>query len=168
MYMDKLCEFDPFGSAITVTRVSTNIWDVGVSGGLPPSPQGRDMGIDGMVLDIFAVVETAFTAAGAATLQVQIQAALDNAGSPGTWYNLMMTDAIPVANLVAGVEICRTPLPMWQPAQAGVDKPPRFYQLNYVVATGPMTAGAVQAEIVLHNARPQTKLFYPSGFNPSN
>src|SRR6185312_15492509 len=99
-----------------------------------------------------------FTAGGAATLQVSIQAAVDAGGggsaqTPGTFYDQVMTGALPVANLTAGREILRTPIPRWQVCAANVNTRPRFYRLNYTVATGPMTAGAVLSTVVGSSGR---------------
>lgn len=149
MLIDSTNLFDPAGTAITVTANSTNILDMGITGGLP-SVQGRDIAIGAYKLSVRAVVQAAFLAAGAATLQLQILAAPDNgSGAPGTFSIYAQTDAIPKANLTLG-QFIELPVPP-APPQAGGNpedgepSPPRFYKLNYVVATGPFTAGTVQA-----------------------
>ena len=87
---------------------------------------------------------TTFTAAGAATLTVQLQEAPDTAtsGTPGTWTPIAQTDAIPVANLTAGTKIAEFTIPPKGP-EVVASAFPRFFRLNYVVATGPMTAGTI-------------------------
>lgn len=148
MLIDSTQVFDPASTAITATADSTNILDAGITGGLP-TVQGRDLG-PGSKLSARVVVQAAFTAAGAATLTVQILGAPDNgSGAPGTFSVYAQSDAIPKANLTLGAFI-ELPLPP-APPQAGGNpedgepSPPRFYKLHYVVATGPFTAGAVQA-----------------------
>jgi hypothetical protein len=158
MMIDGLLIFDPAATLITVTAPSTNVLDLGV---------GRDLAPGGPVLDVFGMVNTTMTAAGAATLQASIQGAPDNGGVPGTWVDLMMTGLLPVANLVAGVEFLRTPLPYLNPAMAGNTKLMRFLRLNYTVATGPFTAGAVYTALIPHGGR-QNNIPYGSGFNPFN
>ena len=147
MWIDSNLLFDPANTAITASAASTNIFDAHITGGLPGSPAGRDLG-PGKVLIARVVVQQTFTAAGAATLQVQLQAAPDSSGSPGTYVTLSQTDTIGKAALVAGAVIS-LPVPQ-APPQFDTTPPfakplPRFYRLNYVVATGPMTAGQVQS-----------------------
>ncbi len=143
MILDKSLQFD-CGSAITVTTPSANTIDLSA---------GRDLGAgDGPTLKLVCTVVAAFAAAGAATLQVQFQTAPDNA----TWSNLAMSDQIPVASLTAGAELLRIDVPL------GCQ---RYLRLDYVVANGPMTAGAITSEIVL-NREAQTA--YASGFSADN
>jgi len=133
MQIDSLLVFDPSGTAITVTADSTNILDMGAE---------RDMG-PGSKLRAFIAIQTTFTAAGAATLQVQLMGAPNNGGVPGAFAILSQTDAIGKANLTIG-ETIDMPLPA-MPPQMGALHPPRFYKLHYIVGTGPMTAGSVEA-----------------------
>lgn len=142
--------------AVTVTAPSTNVYDVaGLGVGIPvanitgivnkaAATFGEDIGgggplAEGPQLGVI-VGATAFTAAGAATMRVQLQAAVDNgAGAVGTWQTIMQTDALPVAQLLAGVTIASFTVPKRYPG-AGF---PRFYRVNYVVGAGPMTAGVI-------------------------
>lgn len=162
MILDSLEAFDPATTAITVTAVSTNVLDMGIINAQQPGGnQQRDVGpayTGWDSLDIFIQIGTAFTATGAATLQVSIQAAVDAGGggsaqTPGTFYDQVMTGALPVANLTAGREILRTPIPRWSVCASNVNTRPRFYRLNYTVATGPMTAGTVLSTIVGSSGR---------------
>jgi hypothetical protein len=166
MIFDALEIFDPAGTTITSTAVSTNVLDVGITSPQQPSGnQQRDIGpayVGQDSLDIFVQIQTTFTATGSATLQVSIQAAVDNSGSPGTYYDQVMTGALPVANLTSGREILRTPVPRWSICASNVTTRPRFYRLNYTVATGPMTAGAVESVLVASGGR-QDNHSYPSG-----
>ncbi len=176
MIFDALEVFDPAGTTITSTAVSTNVLDVGILNAQQPGNnstfglQQRDIGPSYTgwdSLDIFVEIGTTFTATGSATLQVSIQAAVD-AGTtatnqvPGTFYDQVMTGALPVANLTAGREILRCPVPRWSVCAANTTTRPRFYRLNYTVATGPMTAGAIQAVLVSSGGR-QDNHTYPSG-----
>jgi hypothetical protein len=141
--------------AITVTAPSTAVYDTaGLGVGQPvlnifgnattDSSFGQDMGDGGPLVSgpqVAAYVGTAFAAGGAATLQVQLQAAVDtnNSGTPGTWQTILETDAYALATLTAGQKIADFTVPKRYPGQNF----PRFYRLNYVVATGPMTAGTI-------------------------
>ena len=140
MQMDKQMQFDD-AAALTVTRASTNIVDLGVE---------RDIGI-GYKLGIDLRVGTAFTAGGSATLQVQLQTATDAAFT--TPVVLFETAAIPVASLIAGFEPARIPI---------ISPTNRYLRLYYTVATGPMTAGTISANTILEADR-QANRSYPSG-----
>lgn len=147
MILDKLCEFDPANTAITAGGPSTNTLDM---------LQGRDLSIQTGLTAIINVQQT-FLAAGAATLQVQLRGSVDNVN----WTVLSQSDAIQKANLTLGQTIAlkMNPTP---PQGAG---PSRYYQLNYVVGTGPFTAGAVQAELVIGR---QANIAYPAGYTVTN
>lgn len=157
--LDALLSFDPQGTLITVTAPSINVLDMA---------QQRDMGEGSPEVDLFCIVQTAFVAAGAATLQVAIQGAVDNgSGAPGTYFNFAITDAIAKAQLIVGQELLRMAQPARQPAVSGVQTPPRFYRLNYTVATGPFTAGAIFSSWIDRKGR-QSNYAYPSGFTVAN
>lgn len=150
MTIDALLLFDPTGTAITNSAASTNTLDLGAQ---------RDLGIGEPSLEVEIVIQQSFAAAGAATLNVQIQSSVDNV----TWSTLAESSPIAVANLIQGRQILRIGLPADQPAQtAGIG---RYLRLYYAVATGPFTAGEVLAALVLD--RPTTTT-YASGFNPAN
>ncbi len=142
MMIDSLLQFD-LASPVTVTAPSANIIDLGCS---------RDIGNGDDALPVVCTVVSTFTAAGSATLQVQLQTSLD----ANSWITLIETDVLAVATLTAGTEIFKAPLPL------GVL---RYLRLNYGVASGPMTAGAVTAEVVLDH---QANTAYPSGFSAAN
>ncbi|MDA8231574.1 MAG: hypothetical protein M0006_09570 [Magnetospirillum sp.] len=150
MIIDGFLQFDPAGTAITAGGPSTNTIDLG---------SGRDLGIGDDALQVVVHILETFAAAGAATLDVQVQSSVDNV----TWTTLVESGAIPVADLVAGKSVLRTALPLDQPAvTAGIG---RYLRLNYVVATGPMTAGQVQAAVVIDR---QANVAYPPGVTVSN
>lgn len=144
---------------ITATAVSQNVYDtagVGVGQpvtniiGLPTQGNnpsfGEDIGGGGphaTAPQLGVLAGAAFTAAGAATLRAQLQAAVDtnNSGTPGPWLTIDQTDDIPVANLLLGTWIARFTVPTRYAGQGF----PRFYRVNYLVGTGPFTAGSVSA-----------------------
>lgn len=146
--------------AVTVTAASSNVYDTaGLGVGNPvlntfglanDSSFGEDLGGGGPLAEApqlrVAVGSAAFTAAGGATLQIQLQAAVDtsNSGTPGTWQTIVQTDALPVTTFTAGQELAKFTVPARYPGQNF----PRFYRVNYVVATGPMTAGNVFAALL--------------------
>lgn len=137
----------PTGAALTVTRASTNVIDM---------LSARDVGADGM-LEVHVQVLTAFTAAGAATLQIAYQTSPDNV----TFVDLLLSPLLPVANLVLGVGIFRVYVPVIQQLDSGT--PNRYHRLNYTVATGPMTAGALVAYMTGGNDR-QSQTYYPANY----
>lgn len=167
MFLDQALKLSA-AQAITVTAASTNLYDItgAGAGNVPVGVFGTtglaaaDMGLgDGLRPTLAFSVATTFTAAGAATLQIQVQAAPDNgAGSPGAYTTIVETAALPVASLVAGANF-QLPLP---PVTLG-EVLPRFYRCNYIVATGPMTAGALNASIAL-NVPSLTNIQYPANF----
>lgn len=155
--------------AVTSTAASTTIYDVtGAGSGNAPALVwgtstvfGDDIGSGEGVArpTAYFTVPTTFTAGGAATMVVSVQAAIDGgSNSPSTYHTLTETEAIPVASLVAGYNFA---LPI--PAIKSGDALPRFYRFNFTVATGPMTAGAITGVILLN---PPSQLVdkYPSNF----
>lgn len=140
MICDAMMQFDPTGTAVTVSAASTNVLDLS---------QNRDIGET--ELDLVITVQEAFAAAGAATLTVEWQTSADNA----TWVPLVKSRAYALAELAVGAE----PLPIDVPYGTK-----RYNRLYYTVATGPMTAGKLQAQIVVNRSRP---LAYPAGTDVS-
>lgn len=127
--------------AVTSSAGSTDVIDLS---------QARAIG-DGEELEFFVNVDTAATAAGAATVTFQVQTDDNSAFSSPT--TVIQTDAIPKATLVAGYQI-KIPLPDGA-------TPERYLRLYYSVATGPLTAGAFTAGLVLNV---QNSRAYPSGY----
>lgn len=159
--------------AVTATAASTNVYDTANLGvGVPvtnitgiangaTAVFGEDIGGGGPLASgpiMAALVGATFTAGGAATMQVQLQAAVDNgSGGAGTWDTIAETDALPVALLTQGTYLAKFPVPTRYPGQGF----PRFYRLNYVVATGPMTAGTISAWL---NTGVDDIQLYPANF----
>jgi hypothetical protein len=152
MILDKqLMLQDPTSTLITSSAASTNIYDAGAP---------RDIGVNdgpGATPMVVVTITTSFTAGGAATLQMQIQASVDSAFT--TPIILGQTDAIPKASLIAGAQI-KLPVPPMPPqAATGLA---RYYRLYWVVATGPMTAGVLEADLVF--VAPQLTPIGAAGF----
>jgi uncharacterized ferredoxin-like protein len=128
MIIDSQNQFSA-AQAVTSTgsTASTNVIDLGIA---------RDIA-GGVSEDIRLMVQvnTTFTSAGSATLQVQLQTSADNSA----WTTLAQTDAIAVASLVQGYKF-------WENGYAGPTS--RYIRLNYVVGTAAMTAGKIDAAIV--------------------
>lgn len=163
MLMDQNLQFSN-AQAVTATALSTKAIDLlaGVaiaSAGAYTTPAsiignaatfGMDFGI-GMHSGIPRVVGTAiaaFTAGGAGTMQVQFQGAADSASGTlagYTWVTYGQTDTIAKTLLTASTRIFSFDWPMRKIGAAL----PRFVVLNYVVATGPMTAGTVTADVAM-------------------
>lgn len=119
--------------AVTASAVSTNTIDLGTA---------RDLGTGGDLYAVFTV-DTAATAAGAATVNFQvISSANANLSSANV---IAQTDAIAKTDLTAGrkpIVVCISPsallsLPVGQ----------RYLGVQYTVGTGPLTAGAFSATI---------------------
>jgi hypothetical protein len=118
------------GAAITTTRVSTNTIDLLVA---------RDLGA-GLPLGIHVDILTAF--AGGTSLQISLQV---SSAAAGTYYAILLSPVMPVAQLIAGAPIFRYPIVHNEVlnAAAGVlNAPGRYLQLNYTVV-GTFTAGTV-------------------------
>lgn len=132
------------GQAVTATANSTNVVDLSLA---------RDVG-EGEDLYVQFTVGTAFTAAGSATLTPTIVvSAADSLTTPTT---IATAGTIAVATLVAGYSFAVRLNP--QIASLGL----RYLGAIYTVATGPMTAGTITADIVTEIQ--DGKKFYASGF----
>ena len=139
MITDILNEFDAPATALTATRVSTNVIDTrGVA----------DIGI-GADIFLYVQVNTALTSAGASTLAVSIETDDNSAFSSAT--TIYTTVAIPKASLVGGYQVVNTPIP------SGCE---RYLRLRYTVGTADFTAGTVTAEIIPYQG--QSDRYYPS------
>ena len=144
MIIDSQARFE-WTTPITTTRVSTNAYDL--------TSALRDIGQSDCGQFLVGSVTTAFTAAGSATLQCDlIQSANADLSSADTLATIMA--ATGKATLVAGYTMFRYRIPI-----GIVTK--RYVGLNWTVATGPMTAGAVSA-FITPNVDAQTYL--PKGY----
>lgn len=134
--------------AVTATAVSTNTIDLS---------QSRDMS-DGASLYAAFTVDTAAAAAGAAT--VTFQAILSASADLSSPIVIASTDALAKTELTAA----RRPIVISiDPDQLLAEQNGRRYLgVRYVVATGPLTAGAFSCTIT--NSDGFVK-HYPSGFS---
>ena len=128
MILDKLLMFSE-KQAVTASAASTDVIDLG-----PIDGTRRDVGV-GYPLEFWATVDTTATAAGAATLNVQLQTSPDNS----TWTTLYDSGTLALAALTAGKRLFSAKVP------AGVQ---RYLRVNYAVI-GPLTAGAFTSGINL-------------------
>jgi hypothetical protein len=156
MIIDGLLQFDPALSAITVTRVSTNVIDL---------LNARDIG-DGINPPMLCTVgvNAAFTAGGAGTLQIQAQGSVDNV----TYFTYLESRAFSIAELTPIgrlITFAWPAVPVGNAALTGSGALPRYLRLNYIVATGPMLTGSVNAQLVLDA---QSTRQYPAGINITN
>ena len=162
MITDALVNFIPIGfpqSLVTAAAGSlpSGVLDIlGQGVGTPPqniignrTVFGADVGIGGIRPQLEVLVTTAFATAGAATLNVQFQAAIDTGAAgnyqPGTWVTLVETGVIAVANLGLGVKLARFDFPPAFPENLN----PRYLRLNFVIGTSFFSAGAVQAPVTI-------------------
>jgi hypothetical protein len=118
--------------AVTVTAKSTNTIDQGPPGG-PNAVAGSDS--PQMPELVFTIQET-FTAGGAATLTIQLRSSANSDMSSPVVHESSETYAL--AALTAGARLSYRPrIPMGSR---------RYVDVNYVVATGPMTAGKISCD----------------------
>jgi hypothetical protein len=133
--------------AVTSTAVSTNTVDLGTA---------RDIG-SGEDLEVVFTVDEAATASGSATVEFQvIGSAAANLGSAVV---LGSSGAIAKASLTLGAQIVVQINP-----QDIVPLGYRYLGANYLVATGPLTAGKFSANPVMNAPQGKTKA-YASGFS---
>ena len=136
---------------IVGTYASTNILDYGLVASIPSEANGggaRDMGVgDDPALKLFVYVATAFTSAGAATVQVTFQGSIDDgAGGIAAWSSWIASPAYALATVaVAGNRLFDIDFPR-PPAGIAI---PRFCRLLYSIAGATTTAGKIAAGVVL-------------------
>lgn len=176
MFLDALVQLST-AQAITATAASTSIYDVtGAGSGNAPNMIGGvtssgnaligfDIGAgDGFTIpEVYVDISTAFVSGGGATLTIQLQAAPDNgSNAPGTYVTITQTAALTVAQLTASASF-QFQVPEVPPSTFG-EAMPRFYRLNYVVATSTFSAGALNANIVLNPSQATKIQNYPANF----
>lgn len=130
---------------ITVTAPSTNVIDLLAAGRSPRHATAlkRNLGI-GFAIPFLIQVTEDFAAAGAATLTIEMQSSTDEAfTSPVAVWN---SGAIPIADLKAGQNLGLVNYIPKGRNDRGLTA--RYFRLQYTVATGPFTAGRIQAGVV--------------------
>lgn len=133
--------------AITATAASTNYIDLGAMGTPVKGAAAltRDLG-KGTPVPILVQATEAFTAAGAATLTIDLE--VDDNTSFSSATTVWTSGAIGKATLIQGYEALIDYIPK------GTNE--RYVRLNYTVATGPMTAGKITAGITAGKEAPWT------------
>jgi hypothetical protein len=132
----------------TGTQTSTNVIDLGITGGLPASAVNgggaRDIGIgDDPAMKLLVQVITVF--AGGTSLAVALQGAPDaGSNTPGTYTTMTTGFAVLLANLIVGTRLLDQDMPRPIAGQAI----PRYLRLSYI-NTGTFTGGAIQGFLVL-------------------
>lgn len=176
--LDAFQQFDTASSlAIAAgTQASANVLDYGIASGIPSSASGggaRDMGIgDDPSLKLLVEVSTTFTSGGAGTLSVAIQGAPDNgSGAPGAFTTWFVSPVYALATLNQGSRLLDIDFPR-PPDGVAI---PRYVRLLYTVGTATMTAGNVNAYVVLdredyiyQSTDNATRGGYPAGINIAN
>lgn len=124
MLIDKFLQVSS-NQAVTATAASTDVIDFGQA--------NPNTGMDDHSKMVITVGEAA-AAAGAATVTFVVQDSADNA----SFADVISSAAIGKADLTAGKQVV-IPMPT---------KLRRYCRVNYVVATGPLTAGKFSAQVV--------------------
>lgn len=125
--------------AVTATAASTKSIDFATA--------LRNVG-SGQDVELVINVATAASSGTATTVTFALQDSSDNS----TFGDVVASTAIAKTALTAGAEVLRIPLPRTLQ---------RYVQVNYTVATGPLTAGAFTAYLTTHR---QDNVARPSGF----
>jgi hypothetical protein len=118
--------------AVTSTAKSTNTVDLGPNSHAKNSNGAKD-------IEILLWINTTFTDSGSdATLTIQVRSSANSDMSSPVVHSV--SDTIAFSEMVAGTKMRFKPR---IPLDAG-----RYIDLNYVVASGPYTAGALSAGVV--------------------
>lgn len=144
MILDSQLEFSD-AQAVTATAISTNVYDLfteGVGGGTTFSPNTRlDVGAGEPIWLIVSTAVTATDTSSDATLTVSLVTA-DNAALSTNAETVYTTSALAFATFAtAGTRLVAVRLPAYNYR--------RYLGVNYTVASGPLTAGAFDAFLVL-------------------
>jgi len=148
MFLDKQNMLSE-AQAVTASAVSTNTIDLGVARDIAP---GED-------LSIFVAVDVAALAAGAATVEFQVISSAAAALTSPTV--LSSTGPIGKAELTLNRKLIELKVPRAVLLAQPVGQ--RYLGIQYVVATGPLTAGSFTAGIVVDFQ--DQKQLYASGFS---
>lgn len=155
----------------TGTQDCSNIVDIGEKSGVPTSANGggaRDLGIGNPDIWLFAEVVVAFATGTDLTLELQ-GAPDDGTGNPGSYTVMWKGPTVAVASLVAGAQLANVNVPKVIEGQAL----PRFLKLTVITTGSSMTAGQIEAGVVLDrfdqiHGSAGTISGYPAGLNVAN
>lgn len=139
MYIDRQNLFGQ-DQAVTTSTASTDYIDLGAA---------RDIG-NGERPEILVLCTQDVTASGAATVTVALQS--DDNPSFSSPVNLVLSDAVPKASLVAGTQVLRVAAPH------GTE---RYLRLFFTVNSGPLTAGKFTSGLIPQR---QANVAYASGY----
>lgn len=141
------------GQAVTVSAVSENSIDLG---------EARDIGVGAPLFAVFSVgVSAAAATAAEVTLGVVSGSGVDASGAinAGVTY-IGGTGPIPFADLTAGRSPISVPIPPSIIEALPIGQ--RYLGVQFIVGTGPLTAGSFSA--VIGDSEANVGKFYPSGF----
>jgi len=137
----------------STTVASTNVLDMLIA---------RDIGV-GNTQEINIYVTEAAVSAGGATLQCVLQTS-PTAGGGGTFYDVLLSPVMAVADLTLGSHIFQVPLPrLWQPNEKSHGMP-QYLRMNYVIGTSTFSALAVTAYLASDLDR-QAYFTYPRNYS---
>ena len=158
MEIDGLLVFVPFGAPLSLANlaagagVASGVIDLTGAGVGTPTPNiigtrsvfGADNGIGRQKPQVLCTTGTAFATGSAATLNIQMQAAVDQGAGggyqPGTWNTLVETGYMSAANLGAAKTVARFDWPPTFP----FGTLPRYVRLFFQILTGTtFTAGTI-------------------------
>jgi hypothetical protein len=147
MLMDAQLSFSQAQAITTASAASTNVTAYDESGGNTnignATRFGADLGVsEGMNKPKVVVsIPTAFTSTNSATLNFQFQGSTDSS----TWTTYIESGAIAAASLTAG-----TAWVFDWPRKAIGAAMPKYVRMYYALATGQMTTGTINANVVLN------------------
>jgi hypothetical protein len=121
-----------YAQTVVVSTASANVIDLGAPTANATTAHGA------LAPEILLSINETFTAAGAATLTITVRSSAAAAMTSPVLHTV--STAIPVASLTAGSRVPFSP----RIPQAAL----RYVDVYYTVATGPMTAGAISAQVV--------------------
>ena len=139
--LDALLMFEPIaGTAVTATAASTNTIDLS---------QAVDLVDEHLWLDVDWLALP--TASGSATVNVQLEGSTDDS----TWVVLEETGVQAISVWTS------THMGIWQTRVGNFLGLYRYLRLNYVIATGPLTAGTIFARLQTDVER---RIAYPRNY----
>lgn len=157
---EDLTDATQHNSGNTGTTYLTNWYDTAAQGSPKPAGPGgtiggpllHDIGRGGNRLKVDAQIVTAVTSGGAATVELDLVSAPDNAGAvnTGSATILLKSDAVAKATLVVGYRYRFSTIAREAGAQTtSAATYPRYLGMSVVIGSNQLTAGAVTAGMQL-------------------